>query len=117
MDKERRTGYWLERRRNYSGSHHGLFPQGQKIQYAFLTEEEPPPQETSGMSINEHIQCLADHALFLRCLSRLANQTDEIREASKNSADAALREAGIILSMLDSEDRQKNPTHPKKPVV
>lgn len=46
------------------------------------------------MNMNEHIQYLADHAAFLCSLSRLSNQTDEMKKLMKSSAEAALKAAG-----------------------
>ena len=61
------------------------------------------------MNMNEHIQYLADHAAFLCSLSRLSNQTDEM------SAEAALKAAGTILSMMEDEERKSSNLEPKKP--
>lgn len=69
------------------------------------------------MKMNEHIQYLADHAVFLCSLSRLSNQTDEVRNLMKNSAEAALRAAGTILSMMEDESRNPRNPEPKKPAA
>lgn len=69
------------------------------------------------MNMNEHIQYLADHAAFLCSLSRLSNQTDEVRNLMKNSAEAALRAAGTILSMMEDESRNSRNPEPRKPAA
>ena len=67
------------------------------------------------MNMNEHIQYLADHAAFLCSLSRLSNQTDEMKKLMKSSAEAALKAAGTILSMMEDEERKSSNPEPKKP--
>lgn len=69
------------------------------------------------MNMNEHIQYLADHAVFLCSLGRLSNQTDEMRNLMKNSAETALQAAGIILSMMEDESRNPRNPEPKKPAA
>ena len=83
-------------------------------------DKAPPseePQEARGMNMNEHIQYLADHAAFLCSLSRLSNQTDEMKKLMKSSAEAALKAAGIILSMMEDEERKSSNPEPKKPAA
>lgn len=75
------------------------------------------PQEARGMNMNEHIQYLADHAAFLCSLSRLSNQTDEMKKLMKSSAEAALKAAGTILSMMEDEERKSSNPEPKKPTA
>ena len=79
----------------------------------------PPeePQEARGMNMNEHIQYQADHAAFLCSLSRLSNQTDEMKKLMKSSAEAALKAAGTILSMMEDEERKSSNPEPKKPTA
>ena len=79
----------------------------------------PPeePQEAGSMNMNEHIQYLADHAAFLCSLSRLSNQTDEMKKLMKSSAEAALKAAGTFLSMMEDEERKSSNPEPKKPAA
>ena len=63
--------------------------------------------------MNEHIQYLADHAAFLCSLSRLSNQTDEMKKLMKSSAEAALKAAGTILSMMEMKKGSPATSNPR----